>query len=161
MDVRIKRGQSDKHCPYCRDDLSTDTIHCNRCQTSYHSECVRQHGGCTTIGCEQGKNEPDWGYGAPTASVTPDESPMPTARELMESYDASPPWWRKINLKQLAYLIFLGIMALLAEQVWRTYMDPKSGFMTFLIIYLSIDGMIWALLAIYRWFAREFSRNDH
>ena len=94
MDVRVKPGQSDKYCPYCRDNLVVGILHCNRCHTSYHYECVHQHGGCTTVGCQQGRDEPDWHHGLPPAvptqsdvTMTLDGLPMPTDRELLEGYD--------------------------------------------------------------------------
>jgi hypothetical protein len=46
--LRVLPGQ---RCPFCRDDVSGQTYACSDCKTIYHSACLREAGGCTTLGC--------------------------------------------------------------------------------------------------------------
>lgn len=46
-------------CPLCRDDLdAAPRSVCRGCQTSYHSACGRELGGCSTLGCSRMSTRP-------------------------------------------------------------------------------------------------------
>ncbi|MGE0709073.1 MAG: RING finger protein [Planctomycetota bacterium] len=53
----LRARQSPRSCPLCRDALEEgeEVEACPGCETRYHFECLRDLGGCATLGCpEQG-----------------------------------------------------------------------------------------------------------
>ena len=39
-------------CPYCKDPINGAVrVQCEKCGTFYHETCLREHGGCSILGC--------------------------------------------------------------------------------------------------------------
>lgn len=51
--VRPTERRGPRNCPLCRETLDGDVQACGGCQTSYHSSCLTELGGCATLGCSQ------------------------------------------------------------------------------------------------------------
>lgn len=54
MKIRL-RGR-DARCPLCRVrhlEGDAETYRCSGCEVRYHSDCARELGGCSTLGCER------------------------------------------------------------------------------------------------------------
>ncbi len=52
--IRVGRQTEQQRCPLCLDaigDAEADEKRCDGCQTLYHASCLRELGGCSTLGC--------------------------------------------------------------------------------------------------------------
>lgn len=50
-----KQGREPADCPYCRDRLAGELARCAGCGTALHAACAEELGGCTTLGCAEGR----------------------------------------------------------------------------------------------------------
>lgn len=51
--LKLKPKQNSSNCPLCKEELSGNKYTCPSCQTSYHTDCAEEMGGCATLGCAQ------------------------------------------------------------------------------------------------------------
>jgi hypothetical protein len=88
-----------QRCPLCREgfDAAFARAQCQGCQTVYHSNCARELGGCSTMGCERRGQRPRGEI----------------REEVLRSRDRFAAGRRRLRLVLGCALVFLGVLPLL------------------------------------------------